>query len=101
MRPTPDQIRRARLVSLWRRNTRHWTYPGERFHDYDPVEVMESMGRAWPLDDFYNGPDLRPDQYSPNLPYTGASARERVISNRPTRLDVTIPQLELPDEFPY
>lgn len=101
MRPTPGQIERARLVALWRRNARYWTYPNERFDDYDPVEVMEGMRSVWPLDDFYNGPFPRPDQYAPNLPVGNVTiGRTRIISN-PSRPLAPPPDLELPDDFPY
>lgn len=100
MRPTPDQIQRARLVCLWRKAARMWSDPSMRFHDYDPVEVMEGMRSVWPLDDFYDGPDLRPDQYPPNLPYTGTLVKKRIISNPPRPRPIPA-DLELPDDFPY
>jgi hypothetical protein len=100
--PTPGQIQRAWRVSRWRWLARIWSVPYVRFHDYDPVEVMEGMGSVWPLDDFYDGPDLRPDQYPPNLPYTGTSVKKRIISNPPRpQHEQARPGIEMPDDFPY
>lgn len=101
MRPTPGQIERARLVCRWRKAARIWTYPDERFHDYDPVEVMEGMGSVWPLDDWHNGLVPRPDQLAPNLPHGEIiHGRRRIISN-PPRPRPTPPDIETADDFPY
>lgn len=95
MRPTPDQIERARLVSLWRK--RCVPLPSLTWCDYEPVGTMELLGLEWPLDDFNAAAPLRPDQQPPNHP----NAPERIISNRPSRPETTTPKLELPDDFPY
>ena len=101
MRPTPGQIGRARLVCRWRWLARIWSSPSVRFNDYDPVEVMDADGRAWPLDDFYDGPFPRPDQYTPNLPVGNVTiGRSRIISN-PPRPHPTPPDIETADDFLY
>jgi hypothetical protein len=102
--PTPEQIERARLVSLWRKATRYMqSDPPMRFHDYDPVDVMDGTAHGWPLEDFWEGGWLRPDQYAPNLPVGNATiGRTRIISNPPRRQQgLTRPDVELPDDFPY
>lgn len=99
MRPTSGQIERARLVSLWRRLLGQ--VPGLHFNHYYPDDAMSEFNLPWPLDDWHNGPDLRPDQLAPNLPYgVMRYGRRRIISNPPRPL-APPPDLELPDDFPY